>query len=127
MKKAISVLLALFLILSIIPAAFADCDVKDKTLSFNADGKFKILIINDFQDTQDTSPKSLKLLRGVLDTEKPDLVVLNGDQLCDSFPERSLRNFRKAIGNLVSEMESRKIPFLFTYGNHDNDKTQTVS
>ena len=127
MKKIVSLFIILCMLICLVPAAFAADNVQDKTLSFNSDGKFKIVVINDFQDTQDTSEKSLKMLRKVLDTEKPDLVVLNGDQLCDSFPKRSFRNFRTAIGNLVSEIDARKIPFIYTYGNHDNDKTATAS
>lgn len=126
MKKLISLALVLCMLLCIVPAAFADNDVETKTLRFNSDGTFKIVVLNDFQDTENTSELSLKMLNKLLDQEKPDLVVLNGDQLCELYPSSSYDNYTAAIGNILKPINSRGIPFIFNYGNHDNDKAVVV-
>ena len=67
------------------------------------------------------------MLNKLLDTEKPDLVVFNGDQLSDSFPNASLRNIDAALNALLSPLDRRGIPFLFSYGNHDCEKDAVIS
>ena len=122
MKKVLSVLLVICLFVGIMPAAFAANNVQDKTLSFNSDGKFKIVVINDFQEDYLPDVRSLVMLSKLLDTEKPDLVVLNGDQIDPSFPISNKTTFGLALASLLSAMELRHIPFIFTYGNHDAEK-----
>ena len=126
MKKFISLLLVLCMLMCIVPAALADNDVGTKTLSFNSEGKFKILVINDFQEREVPSESTMKMLNALLDREQPDLVVLNGDQLCELYFGASYDHFSEAITNLLKPINDRKIPFIFNYGNHDNDKAVIV-
>ena len=116
-KRALSILLALLMLCAafLMPATAAD-----KKLRFHADGTFRILLLNDFQDTDDTNEKSLVFLNVVLDKYQPDLVILNGDQL---WPENNMSEaqIQKALRDQLSPMEKRGIPFLFTFGNHDHD------
>lgn len=110
------------MLLLLVPAAFADRDLDSKTLSFDKNGKFKIVVINDYQEDYFPDVRSLSMLNKLLDTEKPDLVVLNGDQLDPGFPNPSKTSFGLALAPLLSAMELRHIPFIFTYGNHDAEK-----
>ena len=78
MKKVLSLILMLVLMLSF---AVLPVSAKEKKLTFDEDGKFRILQINDFQDRDTTNGDSLKFLNSILDKYEPDLVVLVGDQL----------------------------------------------
>lgn len=122
MKKFISIALVLCMLLCLVPAAFANCNLDDKTLSFNADGKFKIMVINDVQDYDGIDSRTTELLRAGLAKEKPDLVVLNGDQIADFKVDVGNKKFIKTIRAICDVIEESRTPFMFTYGNHDAEK-----
>ncbi|NKG19462.1 metallophosphoesterase family protein [Paeniglutamicibacter terrestris] len=90
-------------------------------LKFGANGKFKIVQFNDTQDGPRTDRRTLELMEAVLDAEKPGFVVINGDVI-DGSPNSPLE-VKQAINNVVQPMESRKIPWALTFGNHDEDST----
>ncbi len=123
-KKALSIILALTLLLSV--AAFP-VSAGEKKLTFREDGKFRILQINDFQDRDTTNADSLAFLNAALDKYEPDLVVLVGDQLSDYFPGVTVEKIKTAISNQVMPMQQRGIPFIFTFGNHDRDYNSLMS
>jgi hypothetical protein len=90
-------------------------------LQFNPDGKFKIGQFNDTQDDENIDRRTIELMDKVLDTEKPDFVVLNGDNItggCDTAIE-----MKQAINNVAQPMEKRGVKWAITYGNHDEDST----
>ncbi|KAK6457684.1 Metallo-dependent phosphatase-like protein [Scheffersomyces xylosifermentans] len=113
-------------------------DYKDKKyqpiLKINQNGKFKILQVADLHFSTgvgkcrdpfpastakgcQADPRTLKFLERVLDIEKPDLVVLTGDQVFgDAAPDAETALF-KALNPFVQ----RKIPFAVTLGNHDDE------
>ena len=96
---------------------------KTEDLYFH-DGKFRIMQVADIQDTQATSRDTLQFLAAALDRARPDLVVFTGDQFKGygvSFlvGDRE-ENFKKAVQNLVSPLETRGVPFVFVFGNHDD-------
>ena len=55
----------------------------------------------------------------VLDAEKPDFVVLNGDNITGGV-DSPLEN-KQALNNLAQPMEKRGIKWAVTFGNHDED------
>lgn len=88
-------------------------------LQFNSNGKFKIVQFNDTQDDERIDRRTIELMEKVLDSEKPDFVILNGDNItggCDTPLE-----VRQAINNVAQPMEQRNIKWAMTYGNHDED------
>ncbi|MBX7442238.1 MULTISPECIES: metallophosphoesterase family protein [unclassified Arthrobacter] len=88
-------------------------------LAFRPDGKFKVVQFNDTQDDEQTDRRTIELMNGTLDAEKPDFVVINGDVInggCDTELE-----VKQALNHVVQPMESRKIPWAVTFGNHDED------
>ncbi len=93
----------------------------DVTLRFNSDGAFKIVQFTDTQDDQDIDPRTVRLIEAVLDDQLPDLVVFTGDNI-SSGPENP-DEVRTAIDNIVEPVDSRGIPWLITFGNHDEDHT----
>ncbi|MET4589713.1 metallophosphoesterase [Arthrobacter sp. 754] len=93
--------------------------VPKPTLAFRPDGGFKVVQFNDTQDDEQTDRRTIELMDKTLDAEKPDFVVINGDVInggCDSELE-----VKQALNHVVQPMESRKIPWAVTFGNHDED------
>ena len=89
------------------------------TLAFRPDGRFKVVQFNDTQDDEQTDRRTIELMDRTLDAEKPDFVVINGDVInggCDTELE-----VKQALNHVVQPMESRKIPWAITFGNHDED------
>lgn len=100
-------------------------------LRFNKSGKFKVLQIADTHfstgvgkcrdpvpDEPDceADPRTVKFIERVLDIEKPDFVVLTGDQVWgEEAPDPDTALF-KAVTPLVA----RKIPYAMVMGNHDD-------
>ena len=126
MKKAISLILALIMMLSLSTIAFAE-GTADKTLSFGEDGKFKIMQINDTQDTHNLRARTEELIRKAIAEEKPDLVVIAGDMLSDVFLCANDKTIPQALRRLGDIFEETKTPFAVTFGNHDHDLEDKVS
>ena len=93
----------------------------DRKLNFNPDGKFKIVQFNDTQDDERIDRRTIELMEKVLDAEKPDFVVLNGDNIASGV-DSPLEN-KQALNNLAQPMEKRGIHWAITFGNHDEDST----
>lgn len=125
-KKIFTLALSLVLTLGLVCSA-ALAAGGDKTLRFNEDGKFKIMMMNDLQDTENTDARTLSFMRAALDSEKPDLVVIAGDMLSDMYPLANKERMTKAIDNLMAPMVERNIPYLITFGNHDHDREDKMS
>jgi len=87
------------------------------------DGKFKIMQITDIQDAADVDAETLRFIGAALESEKPDLVVLTGDQVkgyASSLKgEKNADNVEKTIRQICAPFEERGIPFTLAFGNHD--------
>ncbi len=92
-------------------------------LTFNKNGKFKIMQIADVQECASVNPDTIKLLTLALEKEKPDLVVFTGDQIYGIHPSFYNKNRKeqavKVLKEIISPVENAGIPFAVTYGNHD--------
>lgn len=93
---------------------------------FRPDGTFRVMQFADVQDVAPVRPDSLALMAAALDAERPDLVVLTGDQVkgyAPAFRHKSPQEVesltRRTIEQTCAPMVSRGIPFVVTYGNHD--------
>ncbi len=93
-------------------------------LRFNVERTFKIVQFTDTQDTQNTDPRTIALIGAVLEDQKPDLVVFTGDNIRggDDGPKTPF-DVVKAIDNIVSPVDDRNIPWLITFGNHDEESS----
>ena len=123
MKKIISVLLAVIMVLSLTVIAGAE---SSDALQFNEDGKFKIMLINDTQDNTTINKKTVNFLNAALESENPDLVVIAGDMLSDVFPLPTKARLKEALYELGKIFEDAKTPFTMTFGNHDHDHEDTL-
>ncbi|MBR6568293.1 MAG: metallophosphoesterase family protein [Clostridia bacterium] len=96
-------------------------------LHFN-NGTFKIMQIADIQEDYPVNPDTIKLIELALDKEKPDLVVLTGDQVQayhSCYKTDAENKVRAVINAFITPMEERNIPFCMTFGNHDDDGSVT--
>ena len=96
---------------------------KKFALQFNLDGKFKIMIITDVHTGKKLDSYTRLLMDLALDQEKPDLVVLLGDNIMSIDPVLfiSKENTKTAINNLLDPIIKRNIPFCVVMGNHDSE------
>lgn len=88
-------------------------------LAFGADGTFRVVQYNDTQDNHRTDVRTIELIEKVLDTERPDFVVFNGDVVNGDMT--TAEQVRTAYDNVVGPVEARAIPWALTFGNHDED------
>ncbi len=89
-----------------------------------SNGTFKIMQIADIQEDYPVNPDTIKLITLALEREKPDLVVLTGDQVQayhTCYKTDAEKKVREVINAFITPMEERNIPFCFTFGNHDDD------
>jgi len=119
MKKVISSTLVFLLVIAMALPCLAS-DNETKKLTFNEDGKFRILMMSDIQDTDETNEDSLEFIRLAIEKTDPDLVVITGDQLSDLFLSPSYCNVKETLYNIFSTINDTETPFLFTFGNHDH-------
>ncbi|HBL41078.1 MAG TPA: hypothetical protein DDY98_05720 [Ruminococcaceae bacterium] len=121
MKKALSVLLCLAMVISCC-SMLASAD-RIHTLSFDANGEFKILHLSDIQDDYPIQGETLQFIRETLRTYKPDLVVLGGDNTVgsssDNDPEGTAA---KCIEQLCKVFTEEKTYFTLVFGNHDHQQ-----
>ena len=116
-------------------------DLKRETLRAKDNGKFKILqisdthmvtdvgVCNDASDAQgqplpesEADPLTVEFLGRILDVEKPDLVILTGDQVHHDVPDT-----RSALYKVVAPLSQRSIPFAPVFGNHDSEGAWALS
>lgn len=94
--------------------------IKDKTIKFNSNGKLKILHITDthFELNKNFDP-TIWLVERACDAEKPDIVMVTGDNVvnCDNAEDT-----KKMINALMNIFDSRNIPVAVTFGNHDSEQ-----
>jgi DNA repair exonuclease len=93
----------------------------ENQLHVNLNGTFKIMVIADIQDSVNTNKHTLQLMSAALESERPDLVILNGDNIFGMTPKLlfSKENTLKAIDSLLAPIVERNIPFCVVMGNHD--------
>ena len=88
-------------------------------LSFKND-KFKILMISDIQEDLDYDPRTIPAISKLLDFVNPDLCVLGGD-ICDGQVVKGYDNTKKYLDLFLEPLETKNIPWMHIFGNHDHD------
>ena len=134
-KKRFSIIVSLVLVVYFISAIiFFELDPKntnidyspanaesvtDTTIRFNSDGKLKVLHVADPHLANDKHfDSSIWVIAEACDVERPDLVVLTGD---NTKPYDDPEETKKYINALMNIFESRGIPVAVTFGNHDSE------
>lgn len=132
MKKIIAISLALILAMSVLAIG---ASAKRITLKFDDNGEFKIMHICDCQDSYPASKVMLTYLDLVIKDEKPDVVVLGGDNtICgvsndklEGKTEQEKHDIiyelkKNAIQELVNVFVSNRTYFTLVFGNHDHQQ-----
>lgn len=96
------------------------CRAQVSPLQFHKNGEFKIVQFTDvhFKYGNPASDIALKRINEVLDAEHPDLVVFTGDVVYAAPADTGMRT-------VLTCASSRKIPFVVTFGNHDDEQGKT--
>lgn len=89
-------------------------------LKCHTDGSFKVMQFSDTQDDEEMDPRATALMEKLLDTEKPDMVVVTGDCIAGG-DCATVDQVKQAISHVAYPMEKRKIPWAITFGNHDQE------
>ncbi|MBQ5591689.1 MAG: metallophosphoesterase [Clostridia bacterium] len=90
----------------------------EKALQFGSDGKFSIMHITDTHLEDYNVDDSVWLIAKACDKEKPDLVVVTGDNVLNCDDASKTKGY---IDKLMSVFEQRGIPTAITFGNHDSE------
>lgn len=108
------------LMLALMVGAVLACRAQAEPLRFNENGEFKIVQFTDvhFKYGNPASDAALKRINEVLDAERPDLVVFTGDVIYAAPADTAMRT-------VLSCVSSREIPFVVTFGNHDDEQGMT--
>ncbi len=125
MKKLLSIILVFVLTFSMCTVAFAQGNADE--LKFNSDGKFKIMQMNDIQDTNNFNSLTKEFMEKAIAQENPDLVVVVGDMLSDTFLFANEEKIEATLRTIAEIFEASNTPFAVTFGNHDHDLEDIVS
>lgn len=129
MKKIISVILCFAMLFTVtVMNASANQDTK---LRFNSDGKFKILQLADLQDDEILNGVAKEFIRRAVAEEKPDLVVLTGDNTAGYACKVGIKAIddslsKSAVKQFMSILDDAGVPVAMVFGNHDDDDTKTT-
>lgn len=125
LKKMASLFMTAIFVVMTCVTAYAATEDTGLNLQFNENGKFKILILSDVQDTDEIQKDTYDLMIAALDTTQPDFVILLGDNIAGWWKNVNEEKVRKAIDNVAAPLNERKIPFALVFGNHDHESGVT--
>lgn len=96
------------------------CSARKDGLKFNKDGKFKIVQFTDvhFKYGNPASDSAFERINEVLDAEHPDLVIFTGDVIYAAPADSGMLKALEPVAK-------RRIPFVVTFGNHDDEQNMT--
>ncbi len=91
----------------------------NKLLSFNSQGKLKIMHLTDTHIEDDNIDASLWLIEQACKREKPDIVAVSGDNVHNYDDENKTKEY---IRRFFSIFERLDIAVAVTFGNHDSER-----
>lgn len=124
MKKFLAVMMSVVLMLTCTVISFAGTD--DAQLQFDENGKFKILMIADFQDGAPIEEALVQFMNEALDKTEPDLVIFLGDNVM-SPSDKTEESYWNAYDVALEPVVSRDIPFTLVFGNHDDESMPDIT
>lgn len=93
---------------------------EDAKLQFH-NGKFKILVLADVQDTHTPQKETTALVNAAIDRAQPDFIVLLGDNTAGWWKGVDKAQTEAAIDAVAKPIDERGIPFALVFGNHDHE------
>ncbi len=116
LSKAISLIVAVALVVTVAFSAGAWTTDSTPALQFGSDGKFTVLQFADTQDDAVPRRAMLMLMEAAIAEVKPDLIVLTGDNT--GVTDTKLAS-KLAIQAMLKPIVKSGIPFTMVFGNHD--------
>ena len=95
-------------------------------LQFRQDGTFKILQLADIQHDAAISDNTKKFINALIIKNRPDLIVLTGDQV-SRFPILGSGSPTTTINSIMTIFNHYGIPVAAVYGNHDGSVSSKSS
>lgn len=89
-----------------------------RPISFNKNGKLKIMHITDTHLSDKNIDNSVWLMAEACDREKPDVVIITGDNVANNHGTPKTKEY---IDKLMGTFDKRNIPAAVTFGNHDSE------
>ncbi len=120
MKKIIAILTTVLMVITMNPMNIFASEKAETTLRFN-NGKFKILILADIQDTDTPQKETVDLMTSAIDNAKPDFIVLTGDNTAGWWKGVDKAKTEAAVDIVAKTIDDRGIPFALVFGNHDHE------
>ncbi len=117
MKKVISILLSIVLVLSHSVMVFAAIPGENDVLKFDENGEFKIFNICDIQDHFPMNKTTVAFIKDMIKIHEPDIVVLGGDNT--TAPKETKADAVKELCDIFVDTETY---FTFVFGNHDDEQ-----
>lgn len=91
-----------------------------RKLHFGRDGRFKILAVTDLHFGPEVDPFAVSLIGEMIEKEKPDLVLCNGDNIMGG-DSKTIAQVEDAVGQVAAAMEKAGVPWAVVLGNHDRE------
>lgn len=117
MKKVISIVLSIVIVLSHSIMTFAGVQGGNDVLKFDENGEFKIFNICDIQDDYPIHQTTVAFIKDMIKLHNPDLVVLGGDN--STAPKEVKADAIKELCDIFVDCETY---FTFVFGNHDDEQ-----
>jgi UDP-2,3-diacylglucosamine pyrophosphatase LpxH len=103
---------------AVLPLASLHATESAPILRAGPGGTFRILLISDLHFTPRADTHGQQLISRLIETEKPNLVVVNGD--CISGKSSTTRaELEQSISHVAAPMEKAAVPWAMVNGNHD--------
>lgn len=113
-------LFSLAIYIVIVHLSVLNLSAQEINLSFNSNKQFKIVQFTDthFYKEGENSSEVLENIKVVMETEKPDLIVLTGDIVTGKGDKLSAMADWKTITDTLIKYQ---VPYAITFGNHDDE------
>ena len=92
-------------------------------LRFDAEGRFRVLMFSDVHGGVGyNKAKTVAAIKALVETTKPDLVMLGGDNAGPGYIHiENAEQLKEMLAEITSPMEENSIPWAHVFGNHDDN------
>lgn len=119
-KRCVAVLLAVIMLVCPLTVSADTINEENTQLQFK-NGRFKILVLADIQDTNTPQKETVALINAAIKEANPDFIALTGDNIAGWWKGVDKEKTEAAVDIVAKTIDSYGIPFAFVFGNHDHE------